>query len=110
MGLWPLWVNLNQGKKIVNVRHDKKEKRFTGAYGNVIIIYHGQNIKTQKHTCTLYPPFYEINAVPSLLEFKLILLLGKIARIFLTIFIDAPPSNLAFSQIDMYMRAFVSYC
>lgn len=41
-------------ERLVNVRYDKKEKRFTGAYGNVIIIYHGQNIKTQKHTCTLY--------------------------------------------------------
>ncbi len=32
----------------------RTEKKFTGSYGNVIIIYHGQDIKTLKHTYTLY--------------------------------------------------------
>ena len=32
----------------------KKVKRFSGAYGKVIVIYHGQNLETLKHTYTLY--------------------------------------------------------
>jgi hypothetical protein len=32
----------------------RTEKKFTGSYGNVIIIYHGQGGKKPKHTYTLY--------------------------------------------------------
>lgn len=40
-------------KKQVN-NMGAKEKKFFGSYGNVIILYHGMNIKTLKHTYTLY--------------------------------------------------------
>ena len=41
-------------EKIFTGKKGKKEKKFTGSYGNVIIIYHGQDIKTRKFTYTLY--------------------------------------------------------
>ncbi len=44
-------------ERIVTVKKGnerKKEKKFTGSYGNVIILYHGQDIKTRKFTYTLY--------------------------------------------------------
>ncbi len=31
-----------------------KKKKFRGSYGNVVIIYHGQDLKNLKHTYTLY--------------------------------------------------------
>jgi hypothetical protein len=40
-------------KKQVN-NMGEKEKKFFGSYGNVIIIYHGQDLKKLKHTYTLY--------------------------------------------------------
>ncbi len=36
------------------VENGKEKKKFTGAYGNVIVIYHGRNIETSTHTYTLY--------------------------------------------------------
>ncbi len=41
-------------EEIVIGKKGKKEKKFRGSYGNVIIIYHGQDIETFAHIYTLY--------------------------------------------------------
>ena len=41
-------------EEIVTGKNGKEKKKFTGAYGNVIIIYHGQDMESYAHTYTLY--------------------------------------------------------
>ena len=44
-----------KGKEVIDLKPDlKKEKTFEGAYGKVIVIYHGKNVKIGEYRYTLY--------------------------------------------------------